>query len=646
MSEKRNLYLVQTSSVYGGKLFKSAYLPYAVGLLAANAWTFEEVKNNYNLNNFVFYKEDTDKVVEELENPAVMGFSCYIWNTEYNKVLAQKVKKKYPDCVIIFGGHNVSPNEDFLKEYDYIDFLIHAEGEDAFPALLKELIKDNPDFSKVPNLSYRTACGLASTKVERLTRTDYPSPYLSGIFEKIYAEHSDMQLDAIIETSRGCPHNCAYCDWGCNNGKIKLYPMERILAEIDWFSAHKTAFIWGADANFGLYDRDMEIVDKLVENRAKTGYPERLRINYAKDREETVFQISRKLEKYGMSKTGTTLSFQSLDETVLKNIGRQNMGLEHFHNLISRYRKAGVPTYSELILGLPGETYESFCRGIGILLKYGQHRTIDVYYCELLPNSPMAAPDYMEKFGIKIATIPHLTAHVSSKNEVEELSRYIVETKSMSSEDWIRSAIFASFEKSMHHYGMLKCVSCYLFYEKGIRYEDFYNALIDWVRTHEGTIGYDIYKFLYDFHKKITLSMEVNLYNNPEIYGDIGWPTVQTPFMASVYRMDKFFEELDGFLRSYDIEDYEELMRYQKCILKRPDRNHFSESFKKDWYTYFNTIFEGGYEPLTERENIVHIDNEVHKTTWPEYALEAAWFEKNGMTFNPGIKVEYVHKKE
>ena len=372
----KNIYMVQASNTYVGRGFKAAYLPYAVGLLVAYAFEDETIKSEYSFKRFVFTREKTDEAVESFENPAVVGFSNYIWNTQYNLVLAEKIKKKFPDCIIIFGGHNVPPDNSFLEKYGFIDFLIHGEGEEAFRSLLLELLKDNKDFSAISNVSYRADGGFIKTPVEVLTKTEYPSPYLGGYFESIFEENPDMQLDAILETSRGCPRSCAYCDWGCNNSKIKMFPMERILKEIDWMVDHKVKFIWGADSNFGYFKRDMEIVDYLIEKREKTGYPERLRTNYAMNNPETVFEISNKLERFGLSKEGATLSFQSLDPQTLENIGRKNMDLDKFSELIALYRKEGITTYSELITGLPGETYESFCKGIGKLLEAGQHRLI------------------------------------------------------------------------------------------------------------------------------------------------------------------------------------------------------------------------------------------------------------------------------
>ena len=240
----KNVYMVQASTTYGGNLFKAAYLPYAAGLLVAYAWTDETVKKEYCFKRFIFTREEIESAVSSLEDPAIIGFSNYIWNTEYNKALSKRIKELYPDCLIVFGGHNVPPDTEFLEKFDYIDFLIHGEGEEAFLELLLELSKDEPDFSAVSNLSFRNKNGgYTSTPVKILTKTDYPSPYLTGVFDNIIKENPNMQLDAILETSRGCPRNCAYCDWGCTNSKVKLFPIERVHAEIEWFAKNKIAFL-------------------------------------------------------------------------------------------------------------------------------------------------------------------------------------------------------------------------------------------------------------------------------------------------------------------------------------------------------------------------------------------------------------------
>lgn len=636
--------MVQASNTYTGHSFKAAYLPYAAGLLIAYALTDETIKNEYEFKRFIFTRESTDKVVEEMENPAVVGFSNYIWNTQYNITLAKKIKAKYPECVIIFGGHNVPPDNSFLEKYDFIDFLIHGEGEEAFKSLLVELCKEERDFSSVPNLSYRSYEGaFIKNPVEILRGTDYPSPYLTGLFEYIFEENPDMQLDAIIETSRGCPRDCAYCDWGCNSQRIKLFPIERVYAEIDWFAAHKVKFIWGADANFGAYERDMDIVDYFIKVREKTGYPERIRTNYAMNKHEEVFKINQKFEKYGLSKEGATLSFQSLNPKTLEYIGRKNMSLDKFSKLISMYKKAGVTTYSELIVGLPGETYDSFCKGIGALLAAGQHRMITVYNCEILPNAPMAQPEYMKKHGIRTATIEYLTAHTEADSEIKETTKYVIGTNTLSTEDWISCNIFTCFEESYHHYGILKYISIYLYKELGVPYEDFYNAIISFAKENKDSIAYSVYEKLYSFFKAISLEKPIQLYAN-KIYGDITWIPKNVAHLDTIYRIDDFYKEIKELVMSYgvDKEQYDELIRYERTALKYPGINNFSVNFKYNWHEYFTTILEDDYVPLVRKDNRVSVHNEILADNWKDYAVQSTWFGKNGSTFNQGMTVEDI----
>lgn len=641
----KNVYMVQASTIHNGNNFQAAYLPYATGLLVSYAWSNEIIKSEYRFKKFVFIREDIETVVSSLENPAVIGFSNYLWNTEYNKALAQRIKKLYPECITIFGGHNVPPGDEFLRDFDYIDFLIHGEGEEAFLALLLEILKSKPDFSKVPNISYRnTDGGFATNPTIILTETDYPSPYLTGVFDNILKEYPDMQLDAILETSRGCPRNCAYCDWGCTNSKIKFFPLERIYAEIEWFAKNKISYFWGADSNFGAHARDEEITDYIIEMREKFGYPDRIQINYAKDNPERVFRITQKLEKYGLSKLGSTLSFQSLNPDTLTAIGRKNMSLEQFGNLMSMYKNAGVPTYSELILGLPCETYQSFCRGIGTLLEAGQHRDIFVYNCVILPNSPMGSRDFLDKYGIKTARVVPFTAHNKVETEIAEKINCVVGTSSMNSEEWIAANIFACFEKSLHHFGILQKFAIYFYYEKNIRYEDFYNSVIDWCRNSDNEIINRPYRFLYDFYKKYSLEQPMELYRNEEIYGKVNWAPDHTVHMDSIFCLEDYYRAMRPLLESYESNKtlLDELIEYQKCVLKRVDRNNYSCDFTYGWHEYFTKAIAGEYVPLKQYSNRININNEKNPESWPEYAFESVWFGKNGGPFNTGITNELL----
>ena len=384
----------------------------------------------------------------------------------------------------------------------------------------------------------------------------------------------------------------------------------------------------------------MDIVDYLVKTRQQTGCPERIRINYSMTRHKEVFEINRKLEKYGLSKEGATLSFQSLNPATLEAIGRKNMSLDKFSELLAMYKKEGVTTYSEIITGLPEETYETYCKGIGTLLSAGQHRLITAYNCEILPNAPMAEAAYMKKYGIRLVTVENQIAHTKNDAEIKEKTNYVIETNTLPVKDWIMCNIFSCFVESYHHHGILKFIAMYLFDKKGIAYEDFYNRVISFAREIEGTVLNDVYNKLYSYFESVSVGKPLQLYAN-EIYGDITWIPKKMPHLATIYRIDKFYEELKEILSDYIPEEnvIVELIKYELTALKYPSKNNFYVDFDYNWHEYFTAFNEGDSIPLRVVKNRVSVDNEYIADNWRDYAIQSTWFGKNGSTFNQGMTV-------
>lgn len=257
----KKVYFVQVSFPFGN----SVYLPLAVGVLASNAWSNPQVKSEYELSDFLIFRDSIDDAAAKITEPFLVAFSNYVWNVEYNKALAKRIKQLYPQCLILFGGHAVPQDKDFLLREDYVDFLIFGEGEGPFLQLLLGLLDGG--VSSVEALVYKKDgvpvqnAGSGCMKLDEL-----PSPYLDGTFDALIKKHPDTDFLAVIETNRGCPNLCSFCDW-CAGRRVRTFPLERVFAEIDKLSEHRIEYCFCADSNFGLLERDKEIVDYLVESK-------------------------------------------------------------------------------------------------------------------------------------------------------------------------------------------------------------------------------------------------------------------------------------------------------------------------------------------------------------------------------------------
>ena len=619
---KKKIYLVQIALSYSSPCF----LPYSIGCIAAYLKKDIEITESYEIADVIGMRESIDEILKRFHNPDFVAFTNYVWNLEYNKVLAKRLKETYPDVKIIFGGHSVPHDNSFLDKYDFIDYLMHNEGEETTAAFFKAL-KNGTDLANVRNLSYRTDNG--NVKTEDYYPCDissYPSPYTEGIFEHFFREYPHVEFHATLETNRGCPYMCSYCEW-CFTKKIRQFPMEKIKAEIEWIAKNNIKYCYCADANFEILKRDVEIAKYVVEQNKKYGYPEVFKPCYAKASDDTVFEAGYILNSNHIDK-GVTLAYQTLNNKALENIGRKNLTLEHFSSLYSRYSEAGIPTYTELILGLPGETYESFCKGICDLLESGQSNSMTVYECQVYDNSIMGNDEYRKKHGIKTSRIPSFGIHYNPDyNGVQEYMDIITETNTMTKDEWVRAYMFSVVLQTFHHLGLTRFFAVYLNKENGVSYYEFYSRLFDYI--YNDCVGY-LNTFFVDLYNRKMDTDTADWTYQKDIFGTTGWYFEEGAFMEMVCHNEEFWACIKPFLCGLGIEKeiFDDLFKYQRNMIRMLGVKQVELDFKHNFYPYFKAIDEGKILPIKKVNNTVKIIAHKIVHSWDEYAKEFVWFGK------------------
>ena len=622
---KKNIYLAQINYLHG----KSTFLPYAAGTLIANAKANAEISEYYCFKEPIFIRSKLAEVLKKIDSPFLFGFSNYIWNHEYNKALAKKIKERFPECIILFGGHQITPDTSLLENEKYIDIMCFGEGEEVFEKLLLTL-KNNASLDSVPNIAYRKNGQIYRTNQKKSERIDYPSPYLTGVFDSILENYPDIDFHTVIETNRGCPYSCAYCDWGALRCKVRFFPEEKVMEELKWLSAHGIRGFGCADANFGMFERDERFVDEMIRLHKEEGVLSRFQVSYAKNSNDRVFSISKKLNECGMDK-GATLSFQSLNPQVLKNIGRTNIPVETFTSLLNRYNEAGIATYSELILGLPGETYDSFIEGIDILLNAGQHNLIYFHNCEWLPFSTMGDAAYIQEHGLKIVKInlnePHTL--IEHNDKIEEYSHLIIGTNTMTSEEWVELNLLSTAIQCFHHNGLLMLPALYLHYEKNIKYSDFYKQLVKYALSNPNTVAGKIFSMLKKRFEQVSKGNGSLVFEDIR-FGKVGWPAEEFAFLNIAVNLDTFYKETADFLETFfdDKALFNSLFLYQKHVLKLPFADNIKFVCDYDFKHYFTNILCGNYLPLEKKQCLNIIENPIQCSSWEDFARHIVWYGK------------------
>ena len=384
-------------------------IPAAIGGIA----TFCEAYVKHHLKMRLF--KYPEKLIEAMagEPPQIVGFSNYSFNLELSYGFAEVIKRKHPEITVVMGGPNYPLDPDsqrlFLQEHPMIDFYVFREGESPFAKLVEALIAHDFSINKVKSLGLDNVQAiledghfLAGELGDRLRDLDViPSPYLAGKMDEFF----DGKLMPILQTNRGCPFACSYCNEGnLYHSKVYRYSKQRIADEVDYIGQKmaKSRATGGrndlmlADDNFGMFTEDLDTCKALARSKKIYGWPEYITAATGKNKIHRVLECIRLIDG-AMRVTG---SVQSTDQDVLKNIKRSNIDAQQLVHLAQQANTIGANSQGEIILGLPGDSVEKHFKSIEQLIDAG-FLEVRVYQLMLLVGAEISSPGVRQRFGIK-----------------------------------------------------------------------------------------------------------------------------------------------------------------------------------------------------------------------------------------------------
>lgn len=297
-------------------------------------------------------KDNIEYIIKDIliDEPYIIGFSCYIWNISIIKILAVKIKEIAPNTKILFGGPETSYDYDEYLISKIVDFIMINEGEEAFNKLLKALNANTP-FDDIPNLAY--------LKNDKITRNKQAVIKDLNILKSPYKFEEDI-LDIpkkvqYVELSRGCPYQCSYCLASLEKG-LRFFDISKVFETIDYLVLNGARTIKFLDRSFNA-NRNiaLQFFKLLVE----------------KDYSKTIFQfeingdvlhsdiIDYLINNVKKNYIRFELGIQSTNDKV-------NLAIDRYQNTdiliknIQKLQTSNVILHLDLIAGLPYEDLDSF----------------------------------------------------------------------------------------------------------------------------------------------------------------------------------------------------------------------------------------------------------------------------------------------
>ena len=623
---KTKIAWVQPNFQQGPREFNAYYLPYSAGVVWSYSLQDPAIQQNFEVTEWLWRREALEETAQRLAHNNIVAFSVYVWNHNYNYSLAARIKEINPDVLIVIGGPEPAITDpDIFRKNPWMDLVVCYEGEITFKRILETY--HSKDWESVAGLLINRNGEAVKTndavRIEELG--EVPSPYLSGIFDDLVAKHPEVTWQGTLETNRGCPFACTFCDWGSlTYNKVKQFGLERVFDELEWMATHNFDWISITDANFGMFpERDNMIADKIIECQEKYGSPRTFSVAWAKNQKKEVIDIVKKLLDSKGFNQGLTLSVQSLDLDVLENIRRKNMEMNKLEEVFSLCDQRNIPAYTELILGLPGETLESWKKNFYHLYDLNQHTGITVFQAQLLENAEM---NLLQKKLFKITSQPvtDYFAGSYSVEHIEESIDVITGTKDMPTPVMLDAQIFAWFQTTFHINGFATLIARFVNKHLGISYNDYYEDLFEYCKSNQWFCKEEA-----EARQYFGNWMTTGKIDHPKIGVEIhGWNIIHRTSMNmhSENKTDELYDFIETFLQRYNLPQdlINSVMKLQRAYyIKYDARNHYPMTLNLDYNIWDFLSFD---QPLTKTRTQYKLDFPEDKTMSFNRFLELFYF--------------------
>jgi len=623
---KHKIAWVQPNFQQGPKELNAYYLPYSAGVIWSYAIADPAVNDQFELTEWVWKRDQIEPIAQRLAQNGIVAFSTYVWNHNYNYAIATRVKEINPNVMTIFGGPEPAITDpDLFRKNPFMDIVITFEGEITFRNLM--LAYESKQFDHIPGLLInRNGEAVNTGDAKRIETLDQvPSPYLNGVFDQLIADNPGITWQGTLETSRGCPFACTFCDWGSlTYNKVKKFELQRVFDELEWMAQHNFDFISITDANFGMFaERDSMIADKIIECQEKYGSPRTFSVAWAKNQKKEVVDIVKKLLDARGFNQGLTLSVQSLDLDVLENIRRKNMEMNKLNEVFELCEQRNIPTYTELILGLPGESLESWKKNFWTLFEMGNHTGLTVFQAQLLENAEM---NLLQKKLFKISSQPvtdYFSGSYSNEHVIESID-IITGTKDMPFDRMLDAHIFSWFINTFHVNGVSTLLSRLVRKYLNVSYGEFYDDLFEFIQSDP---------WLYNEQEQVRMYytnwMTRGKIDHPDIGIEIhGWNLIHRTIlnMHLEKQYSNIFDVLERFMARYDLPKnlLDNIMKFQRRYLVAYDAmNTYPEDMKLDYNIWEYLTFDHN---LVEEPSVYRLEFPEDKTMSFARFLELFYF--------------------
>ncbi len=315
---------------------------------------------------FVINSRPVDIVESLLEtNPEIIGLGVYIWNATETLQVVKLLKKVSPETIIILGGPEVTYETAAQEITALADYVITGQADITFQEVCREILTNVKPLQKI-----------IKAKIFKLNDINLP-----------YAEYTDEDIKnrvIYVEASRGCPFKCEFC---LSSLDKTVYPfnLDLFLAEMQTLFAHGVRSFKFIDRTFNLKIATSIKIMNFFLDKMET---EKVYLHFELIPDHLPEKLKTVMQQFPEDSLQFEIGIQSLNPEIQDIISRKQDNQKVAANLQWIRQETNAHIHADLIIGLPGETLNSFAKGFNQLVAFQPHE-IQIGILKRLRGTPI-----------------------------------------------------------------------------------------------------------------------------------------------------------------------------------------------------------------------------------------------------------------
>ncbi len=318
----------------------SSYKHTAFGLRYLHA-NLGDYKSRARIQEFTIHKPAAEIVAALVaDNPKIIGFGVYIWNTEQTRPVVEILKAQHPEILVVLGGPEVSFETASQKICQLADHVICGEADFLFRDFCHQVLGEQK----------RPEQKIISGPLPEISQI--VSPY--GLYDT-----NDIQNRIVyVEASRGCPYKCEYCLSSLDKS-VRNFPLDSFLGDLEKLIESGTRQFKFIDRTFNLSPSISTKILQFFLDRIQLG----LFLHFEMVPDRLPEELKVLIRQFPAGSLQFEIGVQTWNPAVAALVSRRQDYQKVRENLNYLREHTGVHTHVDLIAGLPGETLESFAMG-------------------------------------------------------------------------------------------------------------------------------------------------------------------------------------------------------------------------------------------------------------------------------------------